>query len=231
MKAFVRLFACLAGLMALCCTGSGLTKEQLQALETRAESGDVEAARQLADYYDTVELPLSPQEYKQLSEKSDLSSREAKKLDEYRKIEENCLKWKMRAEELENPGIPQQAFSREDLKKLSEGFVSILKQEKDKGQLDEAPYVAFLVDSLGFSQNRNVFSRGEGFRFLLLQDGLLLDDWSRQVTVEADSQDALWMLVVALQERGLKHVEGEGTCLKGDGLTVFVDKDRLIIGY
>ena len=118
MKAFVRVFVLLTGLVVLSCAGSGLSKEQLKALETRAEKGDAEAARQLAVYYDTVPLPLTPMEFAQLSEKTDLSLREAKKLEEYLSIQQNAEKWAALAEELENPAVPE-ALSDEDLNKLT----------------------------------------------------------------------------------------------------------------
>ena len=107
--------------------------------------------------------------------------------------------------------------------------MSIQKQEKAGGQPDEAPYVALLVDSLGFSRDQEVFSKGEGIRISLLKDSPRA--WSREVTVEADSPQILWRMVVLFQECGLQPVGGTSTRLEGDGLTVFADKDRLAIGF
>lgn len=220
----------LTGLLTVSCLSGGAAS-QLKALEIRANDGDVEAARQLADYYNTVKMPLSPLEYKQLSEKSDLTPREAKKLKEYRMIEENYAKWAGLAEaNSKSESTLESAMARDDIKRLAKEMVSIMKQEKMKGSLDDSPYVAFLVDSMGFSQesgNEAVFSMDSAIRVSLL---LGQESFSRQLSIETDS-DSIWMMVVALQEYGFKHERGEGTRLHGDGISVFVNQDRLVIAY
>lgn len=230
MKSFVSFFALLTGLLTVSCL-SGYSTSQLKALESRADAGDFEAARQLADYYNTVKMPLSPLEYKRLSEKSEPTPREAKKLQEYRMIEERYAKWAGLAEDnSKSESTLESALTRDDLKRLVKEMVSIMKQEKINGSLEDSPYGVFLVDSMGFSQeseNETVFSKGTAIRVSLLRRQ---ENFSRQLIIETDS-DSIWIMVVALQEYGFKHERGEGTRLRGDGITVLANKDRLVITY
>ena len=103
MKTFFRALSLSAVLVVLSCSGPGLSKGQLKALEQRAESGDVEAACQLADYYyRTVKYPISPEKRKQLSGAENLTPREAKKLEKCREIDANYEKWSQLAAKLSN---------------------------------------------------------------------------------------------------------------------------------
>lgn len=137
-------------------------------------------------------------------------------------------------------------------------LADMMLQEKKDGVIDDAPYIAYLVDSLGYTLKidsaemrhygkyyQEMVKRGriaKVFTKVLNQnssvqvelssqdrdDGKLL----RSIKIRPTDRTMIWWTVVRLKEFGLKQTEGDGAFvdLKGKGLFAGSGSESIIIG-
>ncbi len=137
-------------------------------------------------------------------------------------------------------------------------LAEMMLQEKKSGRLDDAPYIAYLVDSLGYTmkidstmmrQNQEyyqravkrsyvgkVFTKSSDNNFAVQvelrsqdrDDGRLL----RSIEIQPTDHTMIWWVVVELKKFGLKQTEGDGDFmdLKGKGLFAGTGLKSISIG-
>lgn len=132
-------------------------------------------------------------------------------------------------------------------------LANMMLQEKKAGKLDDAPYITYFVDSLGYTQKvdsaqirrmgkyyqdmvkrgrvSKVFTKGmdkTSDRSFAVQIKLRSKDEDdgrllRGIEIECTDHTMIWWIVVRLKEYGLKQTEGEGAFTDLKGKGLFAD--------
>lgn len=154
--------------------------------------------------------------------------------------------------------VTTKAQRRSELMPQPKILAEMMLQEKKSGRLDDAPYIAYLVDSLGYTMkiDSTLMRRNQEYYQLAVKRGYVgkvfikSSNNSLAVQVELRSKDRddgrllrsieiqptdhtmIWWMVVELKKFGLKRTEGDGdfTDLKGKGLFAGTGSKSISIG-
>ena len=107
-------------------------------------------------------------------------------------------------------------------------LANMMLEEKNAHQLNDAPYVAYLVDSLGFTKKENGEEFVGGGMHLYLSSIFNNErSFSRRIRIEGGRPDP-WFHFIRLKEFGLR---GPGVVARGKGLEAMAGRNYLEIGY
>jgi len=156
-------------------------------------------------------------------------------------------------------GVTTNAQRRSDVMPQPKVLANMMLQEKKAGKLDDAPYIAYLVDSLGYTlkvdsaEMRRMGRYYQQYYQRAVKRGYIGKVLTKSyVQVELRSQDRddgkllrsieiktdltmgsmIWWVVVELKKFGLKQTEGGGNFidLKGKGLFAGTGSESISIG-
>ena len=143
------------------------------------------------------------------------------------------------------------AQRRNDVMPQPKVLAEMMLQEKKSGRLDDAPYIAYLVDSLGYTMKvdsaqmrrmgkyyqdmvkrgyvskvfTKVVNRSSNRNFAIQVELRSKDEDDgkllRSIEIKPTNSSMIWWVVVELKEFGLKQTEGEGNFIDLKGKGLF----------
>lgn len=148
-------------------------------------------------------------------------------------------------------GVTTNAQRRSDVMPQPKVLANMMLQEKKTGKLDDTPYIAYLVDSLGYTLKidsvqirrmgryyQDLLKRGyvskvftkvvnsSSNRIFAVQVELRSKDEDngnllRSIEIKPTDHSMIWWVVIRLKEYGLKQTEGEGDYIDLKGKGLF----------